>query len=152
MPLLRGIPRFRRRTPLWLSRQRAKELLGDGRGILVPFGDSNAIGAEIAALLANDVRRHAMRKRAYAYSRSMTWARTAKRYLAVFDSVSRSSINTGRKSGSAAGGPHVAQLADHAVPSVQTSYLQSMCDSTGLLQHAIQAETARPAGAGTVVL
>ncbi len=120
-------------TPYW----HAKELLGDGRGILVPFGDSNAIGAEIAALLANDVRRHAMRKRAYAASRSMTWPQTAKRYLAVFDSVSRSSINTGRTSGNAAGGPHVPQLADHAFPSVQTSYFQSMCDSTGLLQHAI---------------
>ena len=56
-------------TPYW----HAKELLGDGRGILVPFGDAKAIGNEIAALLTNDVRRHAMRKRAYAASRSMTW-------------------------------------------------------------------------------
>ena len=55
-------------TPYW----HAKELLADGRGVLVPFGDSDAIGAEIGALLANDVRRDAMRKRAYAASRSMT--------------------------------------------------------------------------------
>jgi hypothetical protein len=120
-------------TPYW----HAAELLGDGRGILVPFGDSHAIGAEIAALLANDVRRHAMRKRAYAASRSMTWAQTAKRYLAVLDSVSRSSINTGRNSGNAAGGSHVPRLPDHTIPTVQTSYFQSMCDSTGLLQHAL---------------
>ena len=70
-------------TPYW----HARELLDDGRGILVPFGDSQAIGAEIAALLTNDVRRHAMRKRAYAASRSMTWAQTAKRYLAAFESA-----------------------------------------------------------------
>ena len=69
-------------TPYW----HARELLDDGRGILVPFGDAKAIGAEIAALLTNDVRRHAMRKRAYAASRSMTWAQTAKRYLAAFES------------------------------------------------------------------
>src|SRR5678810_806246 len=68
-------------TPYW----HARELLADGRGILVPFGDSKAIGVEIAALLTNDVRRHAMRKRAYATSRPMTWAQTAKRYLAAFD-------------------------------------------------------------------
>ena len=72
-------------TPYW----HAKELLGDGRGILVPFGDAKAIGSEIAGLLTNDVRRHAMRKRAYAASRSMTWAQTAKRYLAVFESGAR---------------------------------------------------------------
>ena len=68
-------------TPYW----HARELLDDGRGILVPFGDAKAIGSEIAALLSNDVRRHAMRKRAYAASRSMTWAQTAKRYMAAFE-------------------------------------------------------------------
>ena len=61
-------------TPYW----HAKELLSDGRGILVPFGDAKAIGTEIAGLLTNDVRRHAMRKRAYAASRSMTWTRSAR--------------------------------------------------------------------------
>ena len=74
-------------TPYW----HARELLDDGRGILVPFGDSEAIGSEIAALLTNDVRRHAMRKRAYATSRSMTWAQTAKRYLAAFESARETS-------------------------------------------------------------
>ena len=70
-------------TPYW----HAKELLADGRGILVPFGDAKALGAEIAGLLTNDVRRHSMRKRAYAASRSMTWAQTAKRYLASFETA-----------------------------------------------------------------
>ena len=69
-------------TPYW----HAQELLADGRGILVPFGDAAAIGAEISGLLTDDVRRHAMRKRAYAASRSMTWAQTAERYLTVFES------------------------------------------------------------------
>ena len=72
-------------TPYW----HARELLADGRGILVPFGDIGAIGDRIADLLTDDVRRQAMRKRAYASSRSMTWARTAERYLAAFESVRR---------------------------------------------------------------
>ena len=65
-------------TPYW----HAQELLADGRGILVPFGDAAAIGSEIAGLLTDDARRQAMRKRAYASSRSMTWERTAERYIA----------------------------------------------------------------------
>ena len=70
-------------TPYW----HAKELLADGRGILVPFGDAEATGREISGLLTNDIRRHAMRKRAYAASRSMTWAQTAKRYFSVFETA-----------------------------------------------------------------
>ena len=77
-------------TPYW----HAKELLADGQGILVPFGDAQAIGREISSLLTDDVRRDAMRKRAYASSRSMTWAQTAKRYIAVFEQrVSLSRLN-----------------------------------------------------------
>ncbi len=72
-------------TPYW----HARELLADGRGILVPFGDSVAAGSAISGLLTDDVRRNAMRARAYAASRSMTWARTAERHLAVLDSVRR---------------------------------------------------------------
>src|SRR5476651_1692358 len=48
-------------TPYW----HAQELLEDGRGVLVPFGDSKAMAGAIVGLLKDDVRRHAMRKRAY---------------------------------------------------------------------------------------
>ena len=75
-------------TPYW----HARELLADGRGILVPFGDAAAIGSEIAALLTDDARRQAMRERAYAISRSMTWERTAERYLAVFEQRAAGSL------------------------------------------------------------
>ena len=68
-------------TPYW----HARELLADGRGVLVPFGDSAAIGTEIAALFTDDARREALRKVAYSYSRSMTWERTAERYLGAFE-------------------------------------------------------------------
>jgi hypothetical protein len=116
-------------TPYW----HARELLGDGRGILVPFADSSAIGAEIAGLLTNDVRRHAMRKRAYAYSRSMTWAQTARRYLAALDSACGSRTTAGRSCRP----PPVKLRAERAMPEIRTEHLQSMCDSTGLLQHAV---------------
>ena len=62
-------------TPYW----HAVELLADGRGSLVPFGDSAATGNAIVALLDNEPRRQAMRHRAYSDSRSMTWERIAER-------------------------------------------------------------------------
>ncbi len=40
-------------TPYW----HAHELLADGRGVLVPFGDAAATGCEIAELLTDDTRR-----------------------------------------------------------------------------------------------
>ena len=39
---------------------RRGELLADGRGVLVPFGDAAAIGNEIAALLTDDPRRRGL--------------------------------------------------------------------------------------------
>jgi glycosyltransferase involved in cell wall biosynthesis len=63
-------------TPYW----HARELLADGRGVLVPFGNASVIGSEIGSLLTDDVRREAISRRAYTSSRSMTWERTAQRY------------------------------------------------------------------------
>ena len=70
-------------TPYW----HARELLADGCGVLVPFGDAAAIGNEIANLLTDDARRQAMSRRAYAASRMMTWERVAERYVSVFENA-----------------------------------------------------------------
>jgi glycosyltransferase involved in cell wall biosynthesis len=115
-------------TPYW----HARELLADGRGILVPFGDSAAIGAEIAGLLTDDARRLALRKVAYAHSRSMTWQCTAERYLAEFESaVSHRPRLAPRQSEDVPLGAERLQLQMHL------SHFLSMCDDTGLLQHAV---------------
>ena len=70
-------------TPYW----HARELLADGRGTLVSFGDAAETGNAIAQLLTDDPRRQAMRERAYASSRSMTWERTAGRYMTAFENA-----------------------------------------------------------------
>ena len=116
-------------TPYW----HARELLAEGRGILVPFGDAKTTGGEIARLLTDDDRRWAMRKRAYSVGRSMTWERTAERYLAVFNSAQRGHPPEviawpGR------GGP---TRSDQQLPETQIGHLLSMCDDTGLFQHAV---------------
>src|SRR3954471_5673064 len=68
-------------TPYW----HARELLADGRGTLVSFGDAAGTGDAIAQLLTDNPRRQAMRERAYTASRPMTWERTAERYITAFE-------------------------------------------------------------------
>lgn len=67
-------------TPYW----HAAELLADGRGILVPFGDSAATGRSIAALLNDPARRQAISQQSYNEGRSMTWPRVAETYVDLF--------------------------------------------------------------------
>ncbi|MDR6874511.1 glycosyltransferase involved in cell wall biosynthesis [Bosea sp. BE125] len=125
-------------TPYW----HAQELLADGRGILVPFGDAVAIGDEIAGLLTDDARRQAMRLRAYASSRSMTWERTAKRYLTAFETARR-----GRMLSVVAGTAQVKPLPQIAAPpEMRTGHFLSMCDDTGLFQHAVHSVPDRTHG------
>ena len=64
-------------TPYW----HAEELLSNGRGILVPFRDSQAIARELIALFKDDKRRDAMRQRAYLLGRTMIWNKVAQRFL-----------------------------------------------------------------------
>jgi hypothetical protein len=126
-------------TPYW----HAKELLSDGRGILVPFGDVEAMSAEIAGLLTNDVRRHSMRTRAYAASRSMTWAQTAERYLVSFQMA--------REPGAQpaivlAATPTVSLTEGQEIPELRIGHFLSMCDGTGMLQHAVHSVADRAHG------
>jgi glycosyltransferase involved in cell wall biosynthesis len=67
-------------TPYWY----AAEVLDDGRGMLVPFGNPAALATATIALLANDDARQAMRERAYLYARPMVWKRVAQSYMAAF--------------------------------------------------------------------
>jgi glycosyltransferase involved in cell wall biosynthesis len=63
----------------------ARELLADGRGILVPWRDSQTIARAVVDLLSNDAKRLALCERAAAHGRSMIWPAVARRYLESFD-------------------------------------------------------------------
>ena len=67
-------------TPYW----HALELLDQHRGVLVPFNDQGAIAEQTIRLLENEAERHAMRKRAYLYSRNMVWKSVAQDYMRSF--------------------------------------------------------------------
>jgi glycosyltransferase involved in cell wall biosynthesis len=116
-------------TPYW----HARELLANDGGILVPFGDSPAIGREIATLLTDDARRNAMRERAYGCSRSMIWPRIAQRYVGVMEDVQRSH----RPRLLALSTTSAPSRESKVLPAMQIGHFLSLCDDTGLLQHAI---------------
>jgi glycosyltransferase involved in cell wall biosynthesis len=122
-------------TPYW----HARELLSSGRGVIVPFNDVATTGAEVAGLLTDHLRRDAIRVQAYASSREMTWARTAERYVSIFESVRGASKPTVRVVPVESLPPGRSALP----PEIQLGHLHLMCDDTGLLQHAVHSIPAR---------
>lgn len=127
-------------TPYW----HARELLGEGRGVLVPFGDVAALGREVAGLLSDEPRRLAMRERAYAEGRAMTWPKIAERYRAVFESTAR-----GARLRLALPRQDEDTLTVRCLQGTQAlpiGHLLSLCDDTGLLQHAVHAVADRSHG------
>lgn len=116
-------------TPYW----HARELLADGRGILVPFDDPGSIAEAAIRLLDNDALRHTMRKNAYLHARGTTWPRTAQAYMASFQRARMERILRPRPSLQ----DILAARPSDELPAVNTGHLSSMTDDTGLLQHAV---------------
>jgi hypothetical protein len=116
-------------TPYW----HAKELLADGRGVLVPFEDPTALAEATVRLLDDEAGRHAMRKRAYLYSRGTTWQSTAQAYMTSFQRARVERMLRPR----AALSNVVTAKETHRLPSINVAHLSNMTDDTGILQHAI---------------
>jgi glycosyltransferase involved in cell wall biosynthesis len=116
-------------TPYW----HAQELLAEGRGVIVPFGDAEAVAAEIVGLLRDEPRRHAMRKKAYLMGREMVWSQSAHAYMDSFLRARREGPRVPARQ------TIVRTLDDLPVdlPGWRLDHLHRMTDPTGLLQHAI---------------
>jgi glycosyltransferase involved in cell wall biosynthesis len=115
-------------TPYW----HAAELLAGDRGVLVPFGDSQAIAREVSALLRDDTRRHAIRKNAYRIGREMIWSHVAQLYIRSFELSRLEGAALSRKS-------LVTKTLDQRpreLPELKLDHLFRMSDSTGVFQHA----------------
>jgi glycosyltransferase involved in cell wall biosynthesis len=115
-------------TPYW----HAEELLAEGRGVLVPFRDSEAIARELCNLLRNEPERQAMRKQAYKLGREMIWSHTAHLYMDSFQRARLGRIDAQVK-------PLAIRTLEERhweLPKWRLDHLMQMTDSTGLLQHA----------------
>jgi glycosyltransferase involved in cell wall biosynthesis len=67
-------------TPYW----HAQELLANNRGILVPFANSERIGAAVNQYLSDPFLMAATRKRAWKLGRGMTWPVVTRRHMESF--------------------------------------------------------------------
>ena len=116
-------------TPYWY----AEELLGQGRGMLVPFRDSEAIADAVIRLGIDDEAFHTMGAKASKFCSQMRWRTVAARYSevmvdAVEENSTRLRILVNR---------HVTQLTAYKRASHSTEHLAAMTDDTGLFQHAL---------------
>lgn len=114
-------------TPYW----HASELLSDGRGIVVPFADPQAIAREAKVLLGDEPRRLAMSDRAYKLGRTMVWSNTAGLYMRSFEFAKQLSALANRQ----------AEAADSArrprlLPELSLDHLYHLTNSIGIFQHA----------------
>ncbi len=113
-------------TPYWA----AEELLADGRGKLVKFGDAKDLAKSIIEISGDRSLFQSMRRRAYDYGRTRTWPRLGCPYWEQFSEVGVSVRPSGPFSGRAK------SLAILELPEPPLDHLLRMTDDTGLIQHA----------------
>ena len=113
----------------------AVELLADDHGILVPFGDSAAIGREINALFENSARLLALQQRAYLRGRSTIWPMIAAQSM---EKIGCHIVNRPERNTKAKDSKQRPQLSFDAV--------RNLTDGTGILQHSTYAVADRNHG------
>ncbi len=107
-------------SPYWA----AMELLADGRGKLVSFGDSEQIAETIIEILRNDSMFYSLRRQAYEYGRSRTWPKIGQCYWKLF-SAKWLPVRMAAKT-----------TLSIEVPELSLAHLEKLTDDTGLYQHA----------------
>lgn len=115
-------------TPYWY----AEEMLAEGRGVLTPFQDSDALAGRIIDLFDNETERHAMRKRAYMFCRDMVWKEVARKYLEVFAQVRAERAQKPRPVFQ----PRTVWPDIRETPQPDADHIVRLTDDVGILQHA----------------
>lgn len=112
-------------TPYWY----AEELLADGAGVLVPFGDSEAIAKAAGELISDDTRRTLMGARAAEKGERMRWTCVGRSYASLL-------LNTGKPTTRTEVVPPPVLLP--SPPPFQPFHqLERMTGAFGIYQHAV---------------
>lgn len=105
----------------------AVELLGEGRGMVVPVRDPAAMSSAAIGLLAHPARMAEMREKAYSFGRQMIWEEVSKEYVGLFRRVL-----AGRKVAPAPAAKRQPVLL-RDLPRPKLDYLARMTDRTGAI-------------------
>lgn len=116
-------------TPYW----HARELLDDGRGVLVPFRDPVAISEAVCGLFDDPERMEKIRHDAYGMGREMIWTAVAERFLESFQHA-RADRKTRPR---AAFAGWTLGNRPYDLPPLRLDHVVRMSDGTGIFQHAI---------------
>jgi glycosyltransferase involved in cell wall biosynthesis len=116
-------------TPYW----HAQELLADGRGLLVPFSNSEAISEAVNRFLSDPTLMNATRKRAWKLGRAMIWPVVAQQHMESFGRARASLSLPPRKSFAV----RTLENRPYQLPPFKLDHLFRMTDDTGIFQHAI---------------
>ncbi|MHC4498189.1 MAG: glycosyltransferase [Planctomycetota bacterium] len=114
-------------TPYWA----ATELLAEGRGKLVGFGDSAELAEGVVELLQDDSLFYSLRRQAYDYGRSRTWPRIGQGYWRLFSAKGLPIRVAARAARSV-----TETVSSIEVPEPSLDHLRKLTDDTGLYQHA----------------
>jgi glycosyltransferase involved in cell wall biosynthesis len=115
-------------TPYW----HARELLGEGRGSLVPFRDSGAIAEAVCGYFSDEDVMQSTRMTAYKMGRDMIWPVTARRYMECFRQAIPDVVPVAR----AAFADWTLSSRPSELPALNFDHIRRMSDATGILQHA----------------
>jgi glycosyltransferase involved in cell wall biosynthesis len=108
----------------------AKELLADGRGILVPRADSAAIAREVNRVLEDETTRLELSQRAHEYGADKHWPTIAHAYMESFQRAIEQHEQHGRANRYA-----MVPRAGIVLPEPNFDHVSLLTDQTGILQH-----------------
>lgn len=111
----------------------AEELLADGRGMLVPFADAEAIADAVLDVQSHPVVRQKMARRAAEFGKQMLWPEVGKSYIASFERAMRDSTDRMK---TIVQKPALVTPSSSVLPDLRFDHLFDLCDDTGMLQHA----------------
>jgi hypothetical protein len=111
-------------TPYW----HAEELLGDGRGILFDFNDSDGLSDTLTSLFDHPEELNKLRKRAKDYGRNTTWPKTGEKYLTLAKSTLKEDMQVVERKNT--------ELDLLILPPFSLTHINRLTDDTGIIQHA----------------
>lgn len=111
----------------------ARELLADGRGVLVPYRDSQAISEALIRLLSNPEERKVLGARAATQGLTMTWPSVAAQYKSSFE-LAHGQFAAKRRTHATKSAWREPQV---KLPELNLRHVETLTDDTGILQHAI---------------